>query len=240
LPPKPPQIAWDGKQLSIKSENSTLADILIAVRSRIKTDIEIPAGATEERVAVELGPGPARDVLTSLLSGSNFDYIIQASDSDENAVQSVLLMARAKSDDDLSGTAVASASGGPMRRRQQAIEAAKEHASTDTQAASETAVAEAGSSGDTSASNEGLPSSHAQPASPAADEVASDTAKAGTDQQIASAAGASTMPAEDAGSPSSSMPQMVQNLQNMYEQRRRLQAQLNQTGAAPSNVENQH
>ena len=45
---------------------------------------------------VELGPGPARQILASLLSDSNFDYLIQASDADPEKIQSVLLMPREK------------------------------------------------------------------------------------------------------------------------------------------------
>ena len=94
MPPNPPQVPWDGEQLTIKSDNSTLADILAAVRTRTGAGIELPEGGASERVAARLGPGPAREVLSSLLSGSDFDYIIQASDEDPLGIQSVFLTPR--------------------------------------------------------------------------------------------------------------------------------------------------
>jgi hypothetical protein len=63
---------------------------------------------------VELGPGPARQILASLLSDSNFDYLIQASDADPEKIQSVLLMPRGKKGSGSNGSdAVARASRGP-------------------------------------------------------------------------------------------------------------------------------
>jgi hypothetical protein len=94
MPPNPPEVSWDGEQLTIKSDNSTLADILAAVRTRTGANIDLPEGGASERVAARLGPGPAREVLSSLLSGSDFDYIIQASDVDPLGIQSIFLTPR--------------------------------------------------------------------------------------------------------------------------------------------------
>jgi hypothetical protein len=48
-------------------------------------------------VTANLGPGPARKVLSDLLGWSNFDYIIQGSDTNPQDIQSVTLMVRTKS-----------------------------------------------------------------------------------------------------------------------------------------------
>jgi len=96
MPPSPPQISWDGEQLTINSDNSTLADILNAVRRLTGADIDVSGGASAERVAARLGPGPAREVLSSLLGGTDFNYIIQASDENPLGIQSILLTPRAK------------------------------------------------------------------------------------------------------------------------------------------------
>jgi hypothetical protein len=104
LPPRPPEIAWDGKQLSINADNSTLYDILMAVRSRLGTSIDVPASASSERVAVHLGPAPARAVLSALLEGSNYDYIIKARESNQNEIQSMIVTLRGEgSDKDIPG-----------------------------------------------------------------------------------------------------------------------------------------
>ena len=96
-PVAPPKISYVDGQLRIDAFGSTLADVLATVASLTGVNIDIPAGARNERMPiVELGPGPARQVLASLLSDSNFDYLIQASNTDPDKIQSVLLMPREK------------------------------------------------------------------------------------------------------------------------------------------------
>jgi len=97
-PPERPQVSWDGKLLTITSGNSTLSDILTEVRNLTGADIDIPPNASKVRIASELGPGPAREVLSTLLSWTDFDYVIQASDGDAAGIHSVLLTAREKTD----------------------------------------------------------------------------------------------------------------------------------------------
>lgn len=94
MSPVPPQVTYDGGQLTIYAPNSTLADILSAVRARVGTKVEFPASASQERVAIQLGPGSPRAVLTELLAGSPFDYLLLGSDQDPNAVTQVTLMRR--------------------------------------------------------------------------------------------------------------------------------------------------
>lgn len=98
MPPKVPQVYWDGKQLTITSDNSTLADILTAIRTLTGAELDIPPTASRERVAARLGPGPTREVLSTLLSWTDFDYVIQASETNPDGVRSVLLTPRGKSD----------------------------------------------------------------------------------------------------------------------------------------------
>src|SRR6266550_928713 len=90
------QVSYEDGQLSIIAENSKLGDILAAVSERMGADIELPASASDERIWVRLGPGPARRVLAALLSETDLDYIIQASETDAEGIQSVLLSPRTK------------------------------------------------------------------------------------------------------------------------------------------------
>ncbi len=95
--PASPPISYVGGQLRINVLDSTLADVLTKVAALTGVKIEVPAGVGDERMpVVEVGPGPARQVLASLLSDSNFDYLIQASDTDPEKIQSVLLLPRPK------------------------------------------------------------------------------------------------------------------------------------------------
>ncbi len=96
-PPAKPQVTYDGANLSIVADNATLSEILSAVRERTSAEIEIPEGASGERIPeVKLGPGPSRDVLGTLLGWTNFDYIMQAPEANPYGIQSVMLFARDK------------------------------------------------------------------------------------------------------------------------------------------------
>jgi chemotaxis protein histidine kinase CheA len=81
--------------MTIVAENSTMASVLAGVRSCIGVQIELPGGSLDARAYIQLGPGPVRQVLESLLSSTDFNYVIQSSDTDPQKIQTVLLMARA-------------------------------------------------------------------------------------------------------------------------------------------------
>src|SRR4029077_11566923 len=90
------QVSYEDGQLTIVAKNSKLGDILAAVSERMGADIELPASASDERIWVRLGPGPARRVLAAILGGTDLDYVIQASETDPEGIQSVLLTPRTK------------------------------------------------------------------------------------------------------------------------------------------------
>lgn len=87
-------VICDGNQLKISSNNSTLARILAEVQKCTGANIEVPNGTATNRVFNSLGPGSTRDVLASLLSSNDFDYVIGSSPSDPDRVETVLLMPR--------------------------------------------------------------------------------------------------------------------------------------------------
>jgi len=100
-PEKPPEarkeISYVDGQLKIDALNATLAEVLAKVATLTGVKIDLPEGATSEPMpVVDLGPGPAREILASLLRDSNFDYLILASDQDPEKIQSVVLMTRDK------------------------------------------------------------------------------------------------------------------------------------------------
>src|ERR1700688_3804829 len=93
-PPNPPKVTCKGDQLTIIANNSTLASVLAAVHSCTGVQIDIPQGIADSRVFDQLGPGPAREVLTSMLEAMNLNYVIGSSDANPDKVDSVLLIAR--------------------------------------------------------------------------------------------------------------------------------------------------
>src|SRR5271157_5019108 len=87
-PASPLKISYVGGQLRIDGLGLTLGDVLTKVAVLTGTTLDIPPGASSERLpVVKLGPGPAREVLAALLTGSNFDYFIQASVNDPQGIQ---------------------------------------------------------------------------------------------------------------------------------------------------------
>jgi hypothetical protein len=97
VPASQPQVSYQNGQLSIVAPNSTLGDILRAVRKQTAAEMDIPNNATE-RVVTHLGPGPARDVMAELLNGSRFNYVLLGSQSDANLLTRVVLVAKSGSD----------------------------------------------------------------------------------------------------------------------------------------------
>jgi len=93
-PPTAPRVSFQNGELTIDATNSTLSQVLRAVQSRTGASIDIPAGAGNERVAGQLGPGQPRDVLNALLNGSRFDYVILGVSGNPGAVQKVILTPR--------------------------------------------------------------------------------------------------------------------------------------------------
>lgn len=93
MPALPPQVHYSNGQLTIVAENSSLADILRAVRTQTRAEVEIPPNANE-RVVGHFGPGPARDVLTALLHGINFNYVMVGSPAHPDGVDRLILTSK--------------------------------------------------------------------------------------------------------------------------------------------------
>ncbi|HWR34847.1 MAG TPA: hypothetical protein VN622_03115 [Clostridia bacterium] len=94
LPAAAPQVSYQNGLLSIASQNSTIGDILNALKRTMGTSIDSPSSNLAERVAVKLGPGQPKDVLASLFNGSRFDYIILGSAQRPGAIDRVILTQR--------------------------------------------------------------------------------------------------------------------------------------------------
>jgi len=97
LPAVTPHVDFQDGQLTIDTPNSTLGDVLRAVHSQTLADMEVPAGATD-RVALHLGPGPAREVVATLLNGSKFNYVLLGAPGDPRKLTKVVLVAKAGAD----------------------------------------------------------------------------------------------------------------------------------------------
>src|SRR6266567_8377305 len=74
-PSSPPEVNYQGGQLVIVARNSTMGDVLNAVKQKTGASVEMPS-ISSERVVGKFGPGAPRDVMAQLLNGSHFDYVL--------------------------------------------------------------------------------------------------------------------------------------------------------------------
>lgn len=89
-PTVPPQVAYANGQLTVTAQNSTLGDVLAAIHGKTGATIEVSGPATD-RVAIRIGPAPVREVLTALLDGSRFNYIILGTAGNPQSAERVIL-----------------------------------------------------------------------------------------------------------------------------------------------------
>jgi hypothetical protein len=90
-PPTAPQVSYNNTHLTIIAQNATLSQVLRSVQSLTGASVEMPSGASSERVVGQFGPGQPRDVLNALLNGCKFNYIILGVNGNPGAVQKVIL-----------------------------------------------------------------------------------------------------------------------------------------------------
>jgi hypothetical protein len=219
IQPKPPLVTYEAGQLTITAENSKLSDILSSLRACMGADIDLPASASGERIWARFGPGPARKVLAMLLSGTKLDYIIQASDTDPDGIRNVWLTPRTEGS--ASSTTSARVGAPPVRslpprlsdserrivrnRPPEETESPEPSVSTD----APPAVAQP-------APTEAAPANTQPPPAATTDTVpASDTPGSEPNKPAATPTPATTPSANPTD-------QMIQTLQNMYEQRKQM------------------
>ena len=89
--PKKVEISFQDGRLRLVSNKASLAEVLNEIRAQLNADIVVPAGAEQEVVAVALGPSTPRDVISRLLDGSRYNFIIVGTDADANQVERVVL-----------------------------------------------------------------------------------------------------------------------------------------------------
>ena len=88
------EVSFHEGLLAIRSNKASLSEVLYAVHQRTGADIAVPAGAEQEQVAADIGPGPAAEVLAHLLNGSRFNFLILNSASDPRLLDRVILSPR--------------------------------------------------------------------------------------------------------------------------------------------------
>jgi hypothetical protein len=96
MPPAPPQVTFRNGLLTVNAVNSTLASLLTAIRNKTGIEFEGAELASQDRVAISMGPATEGEVLASILSGSNLDYVVMGRPDSPTIVQKVLLTRRTR------------------------------------------------------------------------------------------------------------------------------------------------
>jgi hypothetical protein len=84
-------VQFSNGMLTIHSNGATLSELLFEVEKQTGAEIAIPSGTEQDRVAADFGPGPAGEVMHQLLNGSGLNFVVVGSESDPNALRSVIL-----------------------------------------------------------------------------------------------------------------------------------------------------
>jgi hypothetical protein len=90
LPASAPSVSYRSGKLLVDADNATLGEILNLIGKEIGAQIEKPAAADRERTAAHLSGSPAR-VLATLLDDGKFNYIILYPPQQPDHVQKVIL-----------------------------------------------------------------------------------------------------------------------------------------------------
>ena len=207
-----------GNELTVAANNSTLRSILNEVQKCTGAKIDIPNGAAEIRFFDTIGPLPVREVLSTLLTATGYNFVIQSADSEPGKVESVLLMTGAVSPaDSASDRSLTPARRAFLKMRQDAL-------------------TEAGITDDSSSSTPAESSVPVvvQPSTAGADSAAPGANVSSEANQAATAAPSAAAPAENVSSSSPSAPvaptpsqpnaveNQITNMQQMFEQRRHM------------------
>lgn len=92
----PAKVSCHGNTLSISANSSTLGSILTQVEKCAGIHIDVPPAAADVLIFDEIGPGSSRDVVSSLLSSSGFNFVLGASSSDPEKIEELVLLARTR------------------------------------------------------------------------------------------------------------------------------------------------
>jgi hypothetical protein len=90
-PTNNPKVTYVNGKLAISAQNATMRDLLRAVSFATGAVIEFPNDHAGERISANIGPGPVRAVLTTLLNGSGFNYVMLGSQNDPSTLQRMIL-----------------------------------------------------------------------------------------------------------------------------------------------------
>lgn len=216
-----PKVVCHGDELSITAKNSTLNSVLAELRRCMGTRIDVADGEGDRRVFDQLGPGPAREVISDLLSDSGFNFIIGSSETDPDKIETVMLMARTSDTPGSLNSAMEDRASTANRKlflklHQNSLPHPGGLDESEMPAAAPTAAAPA---------SDDKPAPLAADAAPAAGPTDSPVAPI-TPAPLTPATGAQPVTTSPSAAPASSTQQGIANMQQLFEQRKQMMQQI--------------
>jgi hypothetical protein len=92
--PRKVDVSFSNGKLKIWADKATLAEVLAEVHHKTGAEVTIPPGGGQDPIVADFGPAPAREVLSQLLYGSNFNFVIIGSDNDPSQLRGIFLTPR--------------------------------------------------------------------------------------------------------------------------------------------------
>lgn len=94
-PPKPLEVSFRNGLLAIHANKVALSQVLSAVEQLTGAEVVLAPGADQEKIVVDLGPAPAPEVISKLLYGSQFNFLILSAANDPSHLDRVILSSQA-------------------------------------------------------------------------------------------------------------------------------------------------
>jgi hypothetical protein len=86
-----PPVTYANGKLAICAQGTTLKELLQAVSFATGAVVEFPHDHAGEHISADIGPGPVRDVLATLLNGSGLNYVMLGPRNNPSALQRLIL-----------------------------------------------------------------------------------------------------------------------------------------------------
>ncbi len=91
MPPSPPRITYAGGKLTVVANNAMLDDVVAEIGKAIGANVQGIQPQASERVFGQFGPAVPSQVIDTLLTGSQYDFVLVGSAGNFGSVREIIL-----------------------------------------------------------------------------------------------------------------------------------------------------
>ncbi len=91
MPPSPPRITYAGGKLTVVTNNAVLDDVVAGIGKAIGANVQGIQPQASERVFGQFGPAVPSQVIDTLLTGSQYDFVLVGSAGNFGSVREIIL-----------------------------------------------------------------------------------------------------------------------------------------------------